>query len=88
VKATVYLRVAIDENARTARGRQPRFAVTQRPSDEPIYDGTVDRHALPTVAFGIELDIPDALFERAGQVIAELTIPEDQATIAAEVKQP
>jgi hypothetical protein len=84
MKATVYLRVAVDKQARNMRGRQPRFAATQRPTVEPIY--TTDHHrALPTVAFALALDLPDSMFERASEVIAELNISEDDAQIAATV---
>lgn len=77
MKTRVYLRVARD-----SRGKA-KVSATMRPSDAPIYDSR--NVPLPTVAFAVELDIPGVMFDRATQVIASITIPEDQATIAADV---
>lgn len=77
MKTRVHLRVARDK-----RGRG-KVVATLKPTDTPLYDGGND--ALPTVAFAIDLDVPDVMFSRAAQVIASITIPEEQATIAADV---
>lgn len=79
MKAKVYLRVARDD-----RGKA-KVAANVRPNDAPLTDS--NNYVLPTVAFGVVLDIPDALFSRAAEIIATLTIPEDQAHIAAKVEE-
>jgi hypothetical protein len=79
MKTKVYLRIARD-----ARGRA-KTAVTSKPTDAPLYD--VHNNALPTVAFAILVDIPGLMFDRASQVLAEITVPEEDAKIAAEVVQ-
>lgn len=83
MKAKVYLRVA-----RHAHGRARRYKVeaSPRPSHEPVRDSK--QQALPTVAFAIELDLPDHLFDRAQAVIAEINITGSQAKIAAKVATP
>lgn len=78
MKTRVYLRVA-----RTATGKTKVVAAT-KPTSRPVTDANAE--PLPTVAFGIALEIPDVLFNRASQVIATLTIPEEQAVIAADVQ--
>jgi hypothetical protein len=66
-----YIRVAEGGNGK------PRIIATTRSSAEPIK--TQFGAALPTVAFAIEFDVPDALFEQAEQVVATVTIPEEAA---------
>lgn len=77
MRTRVYLRIARDK-----RGRGKAVA-TLKPTDTPLYDS--NNSALPTVAFAVDLNVPDVMFDRAAQVIASITIPEDQATIAADV---
>lgn len=78
MKTKAYLRVAL-----TSRGTK--VAASAKPNNAPLTDG--NGWALPTVSFGIELDIPNALFDQASQIVASLRIPEEQAVIAAEVTQ-
>lgn len=78
MKARAYVRVA------KGRSGKPIVTATARASAEPLKDPR--GRALPTVAFAVELEIPDALFARAEEVIATMIIPEDAAIIAAEVK--
>lgn len=66
-----YIRVAEGGNGK------PRILATTRYSPEPIK--TQFGHALPTVAFAIEFDVPDALFEQAEEIIATVSIPEEAA---------
>lgn len=80
MKVKTHLRVGYDK-----RRRKPQVVANVRPNHTPLSAGS-PQEFLPTVAFAIVLDIPDAMFERAGQVIAELTIPEDAVEIAAEVR--
>ena len=75
-----YIRIAKMTNGRykvDARARTPNYA--------PIADSNGGPY--PTVAFALEFNIPEEAFEQAEQVIAEITIPEDQLQIAAEVVQ-
>lgn len=78
MKVRVYLRVA---KTQTKRG----FSVDGRntPTNRPLEDRT---RVLPTVAFALDLDIPDALFAQAERVIAEISIPEEATQIAADVQ--
>jgi hypothetical protein len=78
MKATVYLRVA-----KGPRG--PKFAATTKPSRAPLTTGGWNEKHLPTVAFALLLNIPDEAFDQAGQVIAEIDVPAEQLSIAAEV---
>lgn len=82
MRVTVYMRLAEGK-------RGMRVAASTSPNYEPIYSGQGNWNAkpLPTAAFAIELDVPEALFARAEQVLAEIAIAEDQAEVAAEVKE-
>jgi hypothetical protein len=42
---------------------------------------------LPTIAFAIDVEIPDKAFKQAENVIAEIVIPDGSWEIAAEVSQ-
>lgn len=81
MKATLYLRLA-----KHPRGRDASYKVAAgvKPSREPLWAGD---QPLPTVAFAVKFDIPDAAFNQAERVIAEIAIPEDELEIAADVKQ-
>ena len=79
-KIKAYVRIAKGNSGKykiDARGTHPHYA--------PIYDS--HNAPLPTVAFAVEFVIPDHAFHQAKQVIAEITIPEDQLQIAAEVAE-
>lgn len=80
MKTTVYMRVGTQRNRRVKVD-----ARTTRPTSAPLYESNGD--AMPTVAFAIKLELPDAMFNRAREVLAEITVPEEQAQIAAEVVQ-
>lgn len=85
MKVRAYLRVA-----KTGRGSRSPYKIhaSSKPDHRPLSSGYGrSETVLPTVAFAIDVDIPDKLFKQAEQVIAEITIPEDQAVIAAEVAQ-
>lgn len=84
MKVRTYIRVGKRSTGRNA------FAIdaSHKPSSAPLALGSGHRRKiLPTVAFAIDLDIPDAAFKQAEQVIAEIKIPADQIEIAAEVTQ-
>lgn len=82
MRTRVYLRVARDK-----RGKA-RVVATAKPNHRPLESGSTrgPYDFLPTVAFAMDLDVPDAMFEQASRVVAELTIADDQAVIAAEVR--
>lgn len=84
MKTIAYMRVGWDKEARRKDHRRPRFEADQYPTDEPIK--TAGGVILPTVFFAVDLDLPDAMFERAQTVIAELKIREKDAEIAATVR--
>ena len=78
MKVKAYMRVGHD-----ARRRKTQLDVTAKPTARALKGS--NGNELPTVAFAVEFEIPDEMFKRAEQVIATLTIPEQHATIAAEV---
>lgn len=78
MKAKIHLRIG-----KSTSGKYVAEA-NARPNHSPLRDNR--KRDLPTVAFAIMLDIPDAAFKRAEQVIAEVRIPEEDLQIAAEVK--
>jgi hypothetical protein len=81
MKVKAYVRIARDPD----RPLYPKIEATVKPSSRPLTrsDG---RTELPTIAFALELIVPDALFRQAEQVIATVTIPEAAATVAADVR--
>lgn len=79
MKARVYLRVARDKKRRTTK-----VMANVKPNHAPIADPS--GNLLPTIAFGLDLEIPDKVFEQAEQVIATIQIPDSAAEIAAEVR--
>lgn len=80
-KVKVYIRVGKSMKGNT-RGRTY-VEASRTPSREALYNS---KEALATVAFAVDLDIPDRLFTQAEEVIAELRITSSKQTIAAEVK--
>jgi hypothetical protein len=78
MKVRAYLRVA--KKPSSSRGPRAILRASVRATDEPVVDSL--GNPLPTVAFAVDLDIPDAMFKRA-----ELVIDPETATIAAEVKK-
>lgn len=83
MKVRTYLRVGKKEPGR--RGPKALVKAGTMPSEEPLQDSM--GRLVPTVAFAVDLDIPDEMFERAEQVIAELVVDAESATIAAKVKK-
>ena len=78
MKTTVYMRVGKQRNRRIKTD-----ARTSKPTSAPLYESNGD--PMPTVAFALTVDLPDAMFDQARRVIAELTVPDEQAEVAAEV---
>lgn len=79
MKVKAHIRVARGSNGKA------QLAATVKPSTSPLTmaNGT----PLPTIAFTVEFEVPDAMFRHAEQVIATLTIPESQAEILADVTE-
>lgn len=77
MKTKAYIRVAKLRNGRS------KVEASSRPNPEPLRDS--NGYAYPTVGFAVELNLPDKLFTRHEQVLAKLSIPEDQAEILADV---
>lgn len=76
MRVKTYLRIA------TRKGARPIVDARATPSQSPL---TQRGEPLPTVAFAIELNIPDAMFKRAEQVIATVDVPESAARVIADV---
>jgi hypothetical protein len=81
LKTTAYLRVGLNPNTERVH-----IAASSQPNHRPL--STTNGTPMPTVAFGIELDIADVMFQQAAQIIGSLTISEEAAQVAAEVSQP
>jgi hypothetical protein len=80
MKVKTHLRVA-----KTPRGA--RVEASTKPNYKPLMgsQGSWNERPLPTAAFAVVLDIPDDLFKRAEQVLAEIAVDSDIAGIATEV---
>lgn len=78
MKVRAHIRVAKSANGKYVVG------ATKRPTHKALVDTLGG--ALPTVAFAIDLIIPDEMFKEAERVIAEIEIPPNAAEIAAEVR--
>lgn len=78
MKVRAYMRVGYE-----AKRRRSQVNVTLKPSSAPL--SRSDGSLLPTVAFGVDLEIPDEMFRQAEHVIATLSVKPESATIAAEV---
>jgi len=83
MKVRVYLRVARNPQGRTSFKCDAGVRANYKPLTKRT--GNWNEEAIPTAAFALDLDIPDEVFTRAEQVLAEIEIPEDKAKIAVEV---
>lgn len=57
----------------------------KKPNHEPLRNA---QGAIPTVAFAVNIDVPDHLFRNAERVIADLKVTSSKANICAEVQAP
>lgn len=81
MKCRVFLRVA-----KTKSSKGYRVAASTRPNDSPIRNDAWSKpDFFPTVAFAVDLDIPESAFKRAEQVVAALEVPDDAVEVAASV---
>lgn len=76
MKVKAYVRVGKPEYGRV------KVSASNKPNEAPLTDS---QGPVPTVAFAVEVELPDVMFKRAQQIIADLKVPESQATIAAKV---
>lgn len=80
MKAKVFLRVA-----RSSGHKGYRVAASTQPNYSPLTTGGYESRALPTAAFAMVLDIPDQIFHRAEEVLAEVELQPSAVQVAAEV---
>lgn len=82
MKKPIYLRIA-----KTKKGYKASASVS--PNNEPLNNGnSYSMEWFPTVAFCINITIPDELFEQASRVIAELNIGMKEALVSSEIVLP
>lgn len=79
MKCKVYMRVA---KSRGPKGY--RVAASIRPNYQPLKIEGYNERALPTAAFALDLDIPEEIFRRAEQVLAEIELDAGDVLVAAE----
>ena len=77
MKVRAYIKVG-----KASGSRRPKVRATTRPTPSPLV--SEGGEVLPTVAFAVDLVIPDAAFKVP--VVAELELPEDAVSALAEVK--
>ncbi len=83
MRIRAYLRVAQDEGAR----KPYKIEVDSAPNHQPLFkQGYRSKTFLPTVSFAVDLNLPDDAFTRAANVIASITVPEEQVDIAIETR--
>lgn len=80
MKVRTHLRVA-----KTKQG--VRVEASAKPNYRPLVSGASEA-PLPTAMFALDLDLPDEMFTRAEQVLAEVTVDPADVEIAAEVATP
>ena len=79
----IYIRVAKTESRKGYK-----VSALTNPSNEPLNGGSFGDSWFPTVAFRVDVDIPDELFNQAGRLIAELNIGMKEAQISSEIVLP
>jgi hypothetical protein len=81
MKQTIYLRVG-----KHVRGGKPKVAAGTKPSDRQLADSA--GNPMPTIAFAVDVNIPDEMFRTAQRVVAELDISADNVQIPVTLTQP
>jgi hypothetical protein len=57
-----------------------------KPNYQPIMSSSAcNTKPLPTVSFGVILDIPDECFKKAEEVVATIAVPNEGVTINSEI---
>lgn len=83
MKFPVYLRIA-----KTDTRKRYKVAASTDPNNEPLNSGGYGVVWHPTVAFAVNVEIPDELFNQAGRVIAELNVSMREAMVSSEIVLP
>lgn len=83
MKTKVYVRVGKSNN-RTSRGRTYVDA-SKKVNHEPLYNAS---GAVPTIAFALDIEVPDSLFSNAERVAAEVKVTAKRSTVNVEVEAP
>ncbi|WP_159059390.1 hypothetical protein [Rhodopseudomonas palustris] len=80
----MYIRVA-----KTSGRRGYKVSASTVPNVSPIAEMKLGSAvAYPTIAFAVEIDLPDELFTQAERVIASIKLTEKDAKIAAVIAAP
>lgn len=83
-KVKMYVRVAKD-------GYKYKLEAGTKENVTPLHKGggyNSSKEYLPTVAFAVNLDMPDELFSKAAKVIAEINVAMKDVVVAAELPVP
>jgi len=82
MKTTIYLRIGKDTKKNKERVLTE---ASEKPNFVPL---KVGKRYIPTVAFGVEFDIPDELFAGAGLIVGLLKLTTEEVKIATHIKVP
>lgn len=86
MKYTIYLRVA-----KTTGRKGYKVSAASVPNNEPLNNGQLsyrNGEFYPTVAFAVNVDIPDEMFNQAARVIADLNVAMKEAQVTTEIILP
>ena len=83
MKYPIYIRVA-----KTGGRKGYKVSASINPNNEPLNSGTYNTQWFPTVAFCVNVELPDVLFEQASRVIAELNVGIKEAVVSTEIVLP
>lgn len=85
MKIRAYIRVA-------KNGSKYLVAAQSKENNQPLhkisYGSVGNKEFLPTVAFAVDLNVPDELFAKASRVIAEINVGLKDSVIAADLPVP
>ena len=80
MKTTIYLRIGRDSKKNVIRTE-----ASDKPNFMPLKIG---KRYIPTVAFGVEFEIPDELFAGASLIVGLLKLKTKEVSIATHIKTP
>lgn len=81
MKQTVYLRIA-----KHPRRSHVKVTAGTKPNDAQLSDSA--GNAMPTIAFAVDVNIPDDMFKQAQRVVAELDVTAEDVQIPVTLTQP
>lgn len=81
MNTTIYVRVG-----KHPRGGKAKVVAGQRPSHLAVVDSS--GNPMPTVAFALELKVPDHLFSQAQRVLATIEVGEENVTVPVALARP